>query len=166
MRKVAVLTIALAALVVAATAEAKLTAIEEKWAKPMIGVWNQQNLALRVVLQAASAKDALVYGTTNNKRLTVILNTFVVCGPAIKKAGNPPSPRLGAFAESLKSACTHDTNGAHDFAKTVGAIRKGNGALSQSLLKKGVAEFKLGSAALSKAYTSLSAIGGKSVFAA
>ena len=166
MRKLAVVVTAVAALGWTAAAEAKLTAVEEKWAKPMISVWNQQNLALHVVLQAATAKNALVYGTTNNKKLTVILNTFVVCGPSIKKAGAAPSPRLQPFATSLGTACTHDTAGAKDFAKTVGAVRENKRAQAETLLKHGVAEFKLGTAALTKAYKSLVAIGGKNVFTA
>ena len=166
MRKLAVVAAAIAALSLTASAEAKLTPIEQKWAKPMIQVWNQQNLGLHVVLQAAAAKNALVYGTANNKRLTIVLNTFVVCGPSIKKAGGPPSPRLKSFATALGTACTHDTAGAHDFAKAVGAVRKGQAPQSQTLLKQGIAEFKLGTAALSKAYKSLVAIGGKHIFTA
>ena len=166
MRKLAVLAAAIAALTFTTAADAKLTALEQKWAKPMITVWNQQNLALHVVLQAATAKDALIYGTANNKKLTVILNTFVVCGPEIKKAGTPPSPRLQPFAAALGTACTHDTAGARDFAKTVGAVRAKKAAQAQTLLKQGVAEFKLGTTALTKAYRSLVAIGGKNVFTA
>src|SRR5919201_147013 len=113
MRRLAVLLAMVAALGVIAAADAKLTPVEQKWATPMIQVWNQQNVMLHVVLQAAAAKNALVYGTTNNKRLTLILNTFVVCTPEMKKAGSPPSPRLTAFATALGSACTHDTTGAH-----------------------------------------------------
>src|SRR5437868_6431726 len=100
MRTLAVLVIALSGLAWVATAEAKLTPVEQTWAKPMISVWNEQNLALHVIIQAASAKDALVAGTANNKKLTVILNTFVVCKSLIKKAGSPPSPRLQTFATS------------------------------------------------------------------
>jgi hypothetical protein len=165
-RKLTVVAAAVAALAWTATAEAKLTAVEQKWATPMITVWNQQNLALHVVLQAASAKNALVYGSANNKKLTVVLNTFVVCGPAIKKAGAPPSPRLQTFATALGTACTHDTAGAHDFAKTIGAVQKNKRAQAQALLEHGVAEFKLGTVALTKAYRSLVAIGGKNVFTA
>ena len=132
----------------------------------MISVWNQQNLALHVVIQAAAAKNALLYGTANNKRLTIILNTFVVCGSSIKKAGTPPSPRLGPFATALGTACTHNTAGAGDFAKAVGAVRKGKAAQSKTLLEQGVAEFRLGTAALSKAYKSLVAVGGANIFKA
>jgi len=166
MRRLAVLVTALAALGWTAAAEAKLTPIEEKWAKPMVSVWNQQNLALHVVLQAASAKNAFVVGTANNKRFTVILNTFVVCGAEIKKAGAPPSPRLTTFAGSLTTACTHNTAGAHAFAKSIGAVRAGKTTQSETLLKQGVAEFKLGTAALGKAYKSLVAIGGQNIFKA
>ena len=166
MRRLAILVAAVVALVSAGAAEAKLTAAEEKWAKPMILVWNQQNLALHVVLQAALAKNALVYGTANNKKLTIILNTFVVCDSAIKKAGAPPSPRLTTFATALTTACTHDTAGARDFAKAVGAVGKGKARQSKTLLDQGVGEFKLGSAALKKAYKSLVAIGGQNIFKA
>src|SRR5262249_23355789 len=113
MRWLAVPLAVAAALGFSATAEAKLTPVEQKWATPMIQVGNQQNVALHTVLQATAAKNALVYGSTNNKKLTIILNTFVVCTPEMKKAGSPPSPRLTAFATALGSACTHDTNGAH-----------------------------------------------------
>ena len=166
MRKLAVVAAAVAALSWTAAAEAKLTAVEQKWATPMISVWNQQNLALHVVLQAATAKNALVYGTANNKKLTIVLNTFVVCGPSIKKAGAPPSPRLAPFATALGSACTHDTTGATDIAKTVGAVRQGKTAQAQTLERQAVAEFKLGTAALTGAYKSLVAVGGKNVFTA
>jgi len=166
MRKLAVVAAAVAALSWTAAAEAKLTAVEQKWATPMISVWNQQNLALHVVLQAATAKNALVYGTANNKKLTIVLNTFVVCGSSIKKAGGPPSPRLTPFATALGTACTHDTTGATDIAKTVGAVRQGKTAQAQTLERQAVAEFKLGTAALSKAYKSLVAIGGASIFKA
>ena len=166
MRKLAVIAAGIAALSFTAAADAKLTAVEQRWAKPMITVWNQQNLALHVVLQAATAKNALVYGTPNNKKLTVVLNTFVVCGPAIKKAGAPPSPRLQTFATALGTACTQDTAGARDFAKTVGAVRAKKAAQAQTLLKQGVIKFKLGTVALMRAYRSLIAIGGKNVFTA
>ena len=166
MRKLAVLAAGIVALSFAAAADAKLTAVEQRWAQPMITVWNQQNLALHVVLQAATAKNALVYGTPNNKKLTVVLNTFVVCGPAIKKAGPPPSPRLQTFATALGTACMHDTAGARDFAKTVGAVRAKKAAQAQTLLKQGVAKFRLGTVALTKAYRSLVSIGGKNVFTA
>lgn len=166
MRRLALLLAAVAALGFAVAAEAKLTPVEQKWAKPMISVWNEQNLALHVIIQAASAKNALIAGTTNNKRLTVILNTFVVCNSLIKKAGSPPSPRLQSFATALGTACTHDTTGATDFAKAVGAIGKGKAAQSQSLLKAGVAQFKLGTAALAKARSALVALGGQNIFKA
>lgn len=150
----------------AQAASAKLTPAEQKWAKPVISVWNEQNLALHVVLQAASAKNALSVGSTNNKKLTTILNTFIVCGPLLKKAGAPPSTRLRRFLTPLTNACTHDTAGANDFAKAVGAVKKGRTKLVQQDLTNGVAEFKLGTAALSKAYKALIAIGGKKVFVA
>jgi len=166
MRKLALVLTAVAALGWAATAEAKLTPVEQTWAKPMISVWNEQNLALHVVVQAASAKNALLAGTTNNKRLTVILNTFVVCNSLIKKAGNPPAPRLQPFATALGTACTHNTTGATDFAKAVGAVGKGNAAQAQTLLKAGVAQFRLGTTALAQAKARLVAVGGTNIFKA
>ena len=48
-RLVVLLFAAIATGVLAASADAKLTAAEQRWAKPMIDVWNQQNLALHVV---------------------------------------------------------------------------------------------------------------------
>jgi len=166
MRRLALLLAAVAALGFAAAAEAKLTPVEQKWAKPMISVWNEQNLALHVIIQAASAKNALIAGTTNNKRLTVILNTFVVCKSLIKKAGPAPSPRLQPFATALGNACTHDSAGATDFAKAVGAIGKGKAAQSQTLLKAGIAQFKLGTTALAKAKNALVVVGGQNIFKA
>src|SRR4051812_783158 len=121
-RSAALLAVLALAAIVTQSASAKLTPVEEKWATSLISVWNEQNLALHVVIQAASANNALVARSTNNRRLEIILNTFVVCGPLIKKAGNPPSSRLAGFREALSSACTHDTAGAHDFAKAVGAV--------------------------------------------
>jgi len=165
-RPVALLLVAAVAGLAAASADAKLTPVEEKWATPLIQVWNQQNVALHIVLQAAAAKNALVLGTPNNRKLTVILNTFVVCGPSIKKAGNPPSQRLTAFTTALKTACTHNSTGAHDFASAVGAVYKGKAAKSATLLKQGVSEFKLGTTALNKAYKALIVIGGANVFKA
>jgi len=166
MRRLALLAVAAAALSWTAAAGAKLTPIEQKWATPMIQVWNQQNVALHVVLQAAAAKNALLVGSAANKRLTIILNTFVVCGPSIKKAGAPPSPRLAPFSTALGTTCTHDTAGARDFAKAVGAVTKGNAAQAKTQLNAGVSEFKLGTAALQKAYKALIRVGGANIFKA
>ncbi|HZO96094.1 MAG TPA: hypothetical protein VFB42_01860 [Gaiellaceae bacterium] len=165
-RLLAVAAVAAVAGLAAGSARASLTPVEERWAKPLVTVWNQQNAALQLVIKAALAQDALIAGTKANGRLTTILAVFVSCGPAIEKAGQPPSPRLKRFHAALSSACTHDTAGAHDFAQAVGAVRKNKAKLAQSLVTKGAGEFKLGSAAVAKAYHSLIAIGGKSVFKA
>jgi hypothetical protein len=154
----------------AGAAQAKLTPAEEKWAKPLITIWNVQNARLRVVIGQATANNALVAGEKpENLALSKTLLALITCKQPvdlIKKAGPPPSPRLTSFRDALNTACIHDANGAHDFAKAVGAITKNNSTLAGTLLKQGVAEFKLGSAQLSKAYKVLIAVGGKSIFAA
>ena len=171
MRRLApVLVAALMCGLFARSAQAKLTPIEQKWAKPLITIWNVQNAGLHLVIGQASAKNALVAGERpENLALSKTLYALISCRqPAdlIKKAGTAPSPRLVAFRNALSAACVHDGNGAHDFAKAVGAVTKGNSKLSGTLLTQGVAEFKLGSAQLSKAYKALIAVGGKSIFAA
>jgi hypothetical protein len=154
----------------AGSAQAKLTPTEEKWAKPLIAIWNVQNAGLRAVIGQAAAKNALVAGEKpENLALSKTLFALITCKqPAdlIKKVGAPPSPRLTAFRDALSSACSHDANGANDFAKAIGAVTKGNTTLMQSFLTQGVAEFKLGTAQLSKAYKALLAVGGKSIFTA
>jgi hypothetical protein len=154
----------------AGSAQAKLTPTEEKWATPLIAIWNVQNAGLRAVIGQAAAKNALVAGEKpENLALSKTLYALITCKePAdlIKKAGTPPSPRLTAFRNALSSACSHDANGAHDFAKAIGAVTKANTKLVQSFLTQGVAEFKLGTAQLSKAYKALLAVGGKSIFTA
>jgi hypothetical protein len=171
MRKLAPLLIAAVACgLFAGSAQAKLTPSEEKWAKPLIAIWNAQNGGLRVVISQAGANNALVAGERpENLALSRTLFALITCKePAdlIKKAGTPPSPRLTAFRDALNAACIHDGNGAHDFAKAVGAVSKGNSKLAGTLLTQGVAEFKLGSAQLSKAYKAITAIGGKNIFTA
>jgi hypothetical protein len=154
----------------AGSAQAKLTPTEEKWAKPLISIWNIQNAGLHLVIGQAAAKNALVAGEQpENLALSKTLYALITCKqPAdlIKKAGTPPSPRLTAFRNALNAACIHDANGANDFAKAIGAVTKGNTKLVQSFLGQGVAEFKVGTAQLSKAYKALLAVGGKSIFAA
>jgi len=167
MRRLAVLVAAAAvAGLVAGAAQARLTPAEQKWATPLINVWNRQNGALQLVIPIASSKNALVAGTANNLKLTNVLVLIVTCKQAIAKAGSPPSPRLTRFLSSLQAACAADTKGANAFAKAVGAVRKKNGALAQSYLKSGVSSFRVGTSALTKAYKSLIAIGGSSIFKA
>jgi hypothetical protein len=171
MRKLALLLIAAAASgLFAGTAQAKLTPAEQTWAKPLITIWNVQNAGLHLVIGQAAAKNALVAGEKpQNLALTKTLYALISCKqPAdlVKKAGTPPSPRLTAFRDALEAACTHNANGANDFAKAIGAVTKQNTKLVQPLLTAGVAQFKLGTAQLSKAYKVLITIGGKSIFAA
>ena len=154
----------------AASAQAKLTPAEQAWAKPLITIWNVQNAGLHLVIGQAAAKNALVAGERpQNLALTKTLLALVTCKQPtdlIKKAGTPPSPRLTAFRDALSAACVHDGTGANDFAKAIGALTKGNMTQVKSLLAQGVAEFKLGTAQLSKAYKALIAVGGKSIFVA
>ena len=154
----------------AARAQAKLTPIEVKWATPLIGIWNVQNAGLHLVLPQAAAKNALVAGEKpQNLALTKTLAALLDCTTPtdrIAKAGTPPSPRLVPFKDALNAACIHDANGANDFAKAIGAVTKGDTAKLKTFLAEGVAQFKLGSAQIAKAYKALIAIGGANVFKA
>jgi hypothetical protein len=154
----------------AGAAQAKLTPAEQAWAKPLITIWNVQNAGLHLVGPQAAAKNAMVAGEKpQNLALTKTLYALISCKQPtdlIKKAGTPPSPRLISFRDALSTACTHNGNGANDVAKAIGAQTKGNGPLEASYLTKASAEFKLGSAAITKAYKVLLAIGGKSIFVA
>jgi hypothetical protein len=156
--------------VLAASAQAKLTPAEQAWAKPLIAIWNVQNAGLHLVIKQASAKNAFVAGEKPaNYALTNTLLYLINCKQPkdlIAKAGIPPSPRLAAFRNALNTACIDNAKGANDFAKAIGAVTKKDSKLAQSLLVQGVAEFKLGSAAIAKAYKALIAIGGKSIFVA
>src|SRR5207248_6370240 len=122
--------------------------------------------ALRYIIPAASAKDALVQGTPNNAKMNKLLVIFVSCASSLKKAGDPPSRRLSAFYVALGNACRFNTLGADDFAKAVGAVRKNNSKAAESDLQQGVAEFKLGTAQLAKARKALIAIGASNLFVA
>ena len=168
MRKLGmVLAVAVLAGLGAGAAQAKLTPAEQKWVTPLIKVWNVQNAGLHLVIGQAAAKNALVAGEKpENYNLTNTLAALINCAAPIKKAGSPPSPRLSVFDEALSSACTHDSAGAHYFAKAIGAVSKKNNKLANSYLGKGVAEFKLGSAQVAKAYKALLAVGGKNIFVA
>jgi hypothetical protein len=161
---------ALLAALASGAAQAKLTPVEQKWATPLVSVWNVQNAGLHLVLQQATAKNALIAGSKpNNLALTKTLVALVSCkapADAVKKAGAPPSPRLTAFRDALNATCIHDANGAQYFAKAIGAITKGEPKLAKSFLIQGVSEFKRGSAQLSKAYAALTAIGGRNAFEA
>jgi hypothetical protein len=159
-----------AATVFAGTAAAKLTPAEQRWAAPLVQVWNLQNAGLHVVLPQAAAKGALIAGEKPaNLSLTKTLAVLINCKvPAdkIKQAGKPPTQRLAAFRDSLNAACIHDQNGANDFAKAVGAVTKNKVSHAKTYLASGVAEFKHGSAQVQKAYKALTGIGGSSIFKA
>ena len=165
----AALVVALAA-VLAGAADAKLTPVEQKWVTPLVSVWNVQNAGLHLVVQQASAKNALIAGSKpNNLALTKTLAALISCKTptdAIRKAGSPPSPRLVTFRDALNATCIHDANGAQDFAKAIGAITKGDAAKAKAFLTRGVAEFKRANAELTTAYKSLTSLGGKNIFTA
>src|SRR6266581_6051137 len=134
MRKlVPVLIAALSCGLFAAAAQAKLTPAEQKWAKPLIAIFNLQNAAIRVVGTQASAKNALIAGERpQNLALTKTLYVLISCKQPtdlIKKAGAPPSQRLVAFRDALNRACVHNGNGANDIAKAIGAVTKANAQL-------------------------------------
>jgi hypothetical protein len=158
-----------AAAIFAGTASAKLTAAEQKWATPLIQSWNLQNAGLHLVLAQASKNGALVAGEKpDNLNLTQTLVVLASCqsGKVITKAGKPPTARLTAFRDALNATCIHDSNGAQDFAKAIGAVSKNNTAKAKLFLAQGVTEFKKGSDQLQKAYDALTAIGGTNAFKA
>lgn len=154
----------------AAGAQAKLSPAEQKWATPLIAAWNVQNEGLQKVIKQASAKNALIAGEKpQNLALTETLSALVTCvSPknVVKAAGKPPTVRLVAFKNQLMSACADDFYGANYFAKAIGAVHEGNDSAVQTDLAKGLAKFKAGSAALTKAYHTLIALGGNNIFGA
>ena len=135
----------------------KLTPAEAKWATPVVKLWNTLNAGLLVVVSQATAKDALFVGTKTNQKLTLTLATFVTCSKALKTPGAAPA-RLAKFGGSMKSACTNLEAGAHDFAKAIGAIRKGNGTLTEKLVLQGIGEFKRSGTKLAAARNQLLAV--------
>jgi hypothetical protein len=143
-----------------------LTAPEERWAKPMITIWNAMNAGLHLFYTQATAKDALVPGSANNLPLTKTLAAFVECTPAVKKAGAPPTPRLQSFATALAQACVHLGNGAQNLAKGLGAFGKGKNALGKTLVGNVGPELKLATSLLGTAERRLISVGGKKVFTA
>jgi hypothetical protein len=144
----------------------KLTPLEQKWVTPMITVWNAMNAGLHLFYKQATAKDALIPGSANNLPLTKTLAVFIECSPVVKKLGAPPSPRLQPFADSLAKSCVHLGNGAHDLAKGIGALGKGNKKLGNSLIGKVGLELKQATALLGQAQHRLIAVGGKNIFTA
>lgn len=128
---------AVVAAVFATTASAKLTPAEQRWAAPLVSTWNLQNAGLHLVLAQASQNGALIAGQKpNNLALTRTLVALAACQStkAITKAGKPPTARLAGFREALNAACIHDSNGAHDFAKAVGAVSRNNAAKAKVFL--------------------------------
>jgi hypothetical protein len=145
-------------------APAALTPAEQAWVTPLIKVWNLQNAGLHLVLQQAAAKNALIAGAKpDNLRLTTTLAVLVDCKTPtdlIRKAGTPPTPRLAGFRDALNAACIHDSNGAQDFAKAIGAVTKNQAAKAKQFLTQGTLEFRKGSTQIQKAYRALTSIGG------
>ncbi|HEY7536535.1 MAG TPA: hypothetical protein VH721_00980 [Gaiellaceae bacterium] len=143
----------------------KLTPGEEKWAKPVVNVWNVMNAGLLVVGDQTTADNALVPGTKTNYALTKTLATFIACNPAMKKAGEP-TPRLSRFSATMKKACTHLATGAHGVANGISTIyKKHNGKLGAAQIQAAFGEFKQGSTLLAKARSQLLALGGSNIFA-
>ncbi len=164
----AILAVSLLGAVLASAAPAKtakLTPSEEKWAKPVVNVWNVMNAGLLVVGDQTTANDALIPGTKTNYALTKTLANFISCTPALKKAGASPE-RLGTFSSSMKKACTHLGTGAHGVADGIATIyKKHNGKLGAAQITAAFAEFKQGSTLLAKARSQLFALGGSNIFA-
>jgi len=164
--RIALALIAAAALAAgaAAVASAKLTPAEQKWVKPVVDLWNIENAGLLAVTKQATAKDALVVGTKTNLALSKTLANFVQCPTILKKIGTSPA-RMKAVSVSMTTSCSRLSSGAHDVAKGIGAIRKGNGDLGSKMVLQGFGKFKKASASLAVARKQLLAAGAKSLFA-
>ncbi|HEY4349319.1 MAG TPA: hypothetical protein VGM80_17215 [Gaiellaceae bacterium] len=160
------LLVSFAATAAAATTHATtLTPAEQKWVAPLITVWNNQNTGLRLVIQQAGLPNAFVMGSKpNNEKLAIVLGDLLSCKrpqDRIQRAGKAPSARIAVFGAQLNAACIHDQNGAHAFSKAMVAFTGNQPAkVTNGLIKQGIAEFKKGSAQITKAYKSLTAIGG------
>ncbi len=141
----------------------RLTPSEQKWVKPLLAVWQAQNDGLNLVLKQAEAPNAFLIGSKpNNKKLETILGALLSCKKprdSIKLAGSPPTARLDSFLATLDAACIYDENGAQAFAKAMIAYTDNQGPRTASMIKLGIAEFKLGSAEIAKSYKSLTALG-------
>jgi hypothetical protein len=144
---------------------AKLTAAEEKWAKPVVNLWNVMNGGLLVVGKQTTANNALIPGTSANYTLTQTLATFITCTPVMKKAG-ASSARLSTFSATMKDACNHLGVGAHGVANGIATIyKKRNGKLGAAQIQAAFTEFQQASALLAKAQKQLLALGGTNIFA-
>jgi hypothetical protein len=140
----------------------RLTGPEQRWAAPVIQVWNLMNAGLQKVGAQTTATRALEPGTAANKTLVVTLGNFVSCSPALVKLKDPPTARLKPFAASMKGACAHLGKGAHGVANGVSTIYKQkNAKLATLQIQAAFKEFQKGSAQLGAARRRLLAIGGK-----
>jgi hypothetical protein len=145
-------------------ASAKLTPAEQKWAKPVVGLWNIMNTGLQNVVPAATAKNALVLGSANNKKLVTLLVTFALCPETLTKAGKPPT-RLARIATTMSTACARLDAGSKTFGKALTAISKGQQTRGSSLVLQAVGSFKKAKSPLASVRTQLIAIGSKNIFA-
>jgi hypothetical protein len=151
----------------AAPAGARLSPVEQRWVKPLLTLYNDENAALTLVQSEERATGALVYGSgKNNKLLTATLIVFIACPQSVKAAGKPPSVRLVTFYSDLVDSCSHLSAGGNDVGKAIGEIRAGNGKGARAELVASLAELVQGSKLLAEAEKQLMVFGGKSVFAA
>jgi hypothetical protein len=138
---------------------AKLTAEEEKWVRPLVTLVNTMATGLNKLEKQARAKDALFVGTKSNRALSQTLATFYVCPSKVKKAGAPPTKRLGQFDRMLTSACASLRAGARDLARSIAEIRKGKGKSAAAHIAKSTSELEQGSKALVQAERTLLELG-------
>ena len=152
-------------------ASAKLTPAEQKWATAADhGLERAEQRLTSVIPQARSQERARRRReAANNMTLTKTLAALIDCRTPkakIKKAGAPPSPRLRPFAGAARAPrARHDTAGPTTSRRRSGRSRSKNDARRDASSRQGVAEFKLGTAAL-QGLQALVALGGKNIFAA
>jgi hypothetical protein len=152
---------------VAGSAAAKLSPVEQTWVKPMITIYNAMAANLGVVVDEEKASDALIAGSgKNNDLLTYTLSVFVSCPSEVKTVGEPPSVRLQAFYTDMVAACAALAGGGTDAGHAIGAIGKGKGALARSDLVASTSELSKGSKLLAAAEKQLAIVGGKNIFEA
>jgi hypothetical protein len=144
---------------------AKLTPAEQKWATPVVGLWNVMNTGLLNIVKQASAQNALILGTKQNKPLVATLLTFALCPETLAKAGSPP-PRMAKIATTMKTACTRLDSGSRAFGQALTAISKGNQTRGSTLIVQAVGNFKKAQSPLASARKQLIAIGSKNIFTA
>ncbi len=147
----------------------KLSKAELTWVTPLLKVWTLQNAALQLVTNTAAAKNALFVGTPNNKKLAVVVGSLLSCKKPkdqILAAGEAPTARMRTFGGALNSACIYNKAGAAAFTKAMVAYTSGKGKQVAQYLNQGIAEFKLATTQLRKAYVSITAAGGSKVFTA